>query len=65
MSNDGRPSDLFERLWLLRACYPMRGAFDDTSTLTIAQAIDYAERLMRAARWEQRRTWRGATRQTA
>jgi hypothetical protein len=65
MSNDGRPSDLFERLWLLRACYPMRSAFDDTSTLTIVQAIDYGERLMRAARWERRRTWRGPTRQTA
>jgi hypothetical protein len=63
--NDERASDLFERLWLLRACYPMRSAYDDAGTLTIAQTIDYAERLMRAARWQQRRAWPGSTRQAA
>jgi hypothetical protein len=60
-----RASDLFERLWLLRACYPRRSAYDDSATLTIAQAIDHGERLMRAARWHERRTWPGSTRQAA
>jgi len=63
--NDEGASDLFERLWLLRACYPMRSAYDGPGTLTVGQAIDYGERLMRAARWQERRTWRGSTRQTA
>jgi hypothetical protein len=62
---DKQPRELFERLWLLRACYPMRSAYDDVSTLTIAQAIDHGERLMRAARWHQRRTWPGSARQAA
>lgn len=65
MRNDERASDLFERLWLLRACYAMRSAYDDASTLTIAQTIDHGERLMRAARWQQRRTWPGSARQAA
>jgi len=65
MRNDERGSDLFERLWLMRACYPMRSAYDAAGTVTIAQAIAHGERLMRAVRWQERRSRPGPTRQAA
>jgi len=52
-----RSGDLFERLWLLRRCYSLRGSYDATGVLTVAEAIAHGERLMRVARQQERRTW--------
>ena len=39
--------EAFERLWLLRQCYPLRSDYDRRSAMTIADAIVHAEQLMR------------------
>jgi hypothetical protein len=39
-------ADLFEQLWLLRWCYALRSDYDRRSTLTIEEAIGYAEQLL-------------------
>jgi hypothetical protein len=46
----------FEQLWLLRACYTLRGDYDSRSTVNVAEAIEYGEQLMRLVRIRER--WR-------
>ena len=54
MDGQDRPgSDIFEELWLLRACYPNRSDFDTRGTLTLNDAIAYGERLMRTVHLRQ------------
>jgi hypothetical protein len=60
-----RPADVFERLLLLRTCYPLRSDFDARGILSVEQAIHHGELLMRRARWQQRRTWPGPSRTAA
>jgi hypothetical protein len=55
-------SELFEQLWLLRHCYPLRSAYDADGTLPIDEAIEHGERLMRIGRWDDHRTWKGSSR---
>jgi hypothetical protein len=62
---DERSPELFEQLWLLRHCYPLRSAYDAAGSLSVAQAIEHGERLMRQARWQERRQWRGQSRTAA
>jgi hypothetical protein len=51
-----RSADPFEQLWLLRRCYELRSDYDRRSTLTIDEAIGYAEQLLT---WFQpRERWR-------
>jgi hypothetical protein len=57
VNDSKRSGDLFERLWLLRRCYPLRSPYDAVGTLTIAEAITHGERLMRVAHWQERRAW--------
>lgn len=57
MNESKRSGDLFERLWLLRRCYSLRGSYDAIGVLTVADAIAHGERLMRLARQQERRTW--------
>jgi hypothetical protein len=40
---------IFEGLWLLRVSYPFRSDYDARSTLSVDEAINHGERLMRAA----------------
>jgi len=42
--------DLFEQLWLLRFCYRYRSDYDRRETLTVSEAVVYAEQLMRLGR---------------
>jgi hypothetical protein len=58
MYGSHEPSDIFEQLFLLRRCYPLRSAYDTQPTLSINEAVDYAERLMRLATIRDRRTGR-------
>jgi hypothetical protein len=46
-ARDRANSDIFEGLWLLRACYPYRSDYDARGTLTVDDAIDYGEQLLR------------------
>ena len=39
-------SESFERLWLLRQCYPRRSDYDRRSDLTVDEAIAFGERLL-------------------
>jgi hypothetical protein len=39
-------ANLFEQLWLLRRCYALRSDYDRSSTLSIDEAVDYAEQLL-------------------
>jgi hypothetical protein len=58
MQSSQRPGELFERLWLLRRCYPVRSAYDIQPTLSVDAAVEYAERLMRLATIRDGRTGR-------
>lgn len=42
--------DPFERLWLLRRFYPLRSDYDSRSTMSVDDAVQYAEELLRASR---------------
>lgn len=58
MDAHGRPDDdIFEGLWLLRACYPRRSDYDACGTMSISDAIAYGEQLMRTVHLRER--WRG------
>ena len=54
---DRADDDIFEEVWLLRACYPYRSDYDARGTLTVAEAIAYGEQLLR--RVSARDQWRG------
>jgi hypothetical protein len=55
----------FEQLWLLRACYELRSEYDSRSTLSVADAIAYGERLLRLMRIRERSSGYGTTNRTA
>ena len=58
MDAQDRPNgDIFEGLWLLRVCYPLRSDYDGRGTLSVRDAIDYGEQLMRIQHLRQR--WSG------
>ena len=58
MDAQDRPSgDIFEGLWLLRACYPLRSDYDTLGTLRVRDAIDYGEQLMSVQHLRER--WSG------
>ncbi|MGH2456485.1 MAG: hypothetical protein ACRDHD_09555 [Candidatus Limnocylindria bacterium] len=57
MERNRSSGELFERLWLLRACYPYRSDYDTRSTLTVGEVVLYGEQLMRLARLRGR--WTG------
>jgi hypothetical protein len=50
---------LFEQLWLLRHCYALRGDYDRRPTMSVDDAISYAEELTR--RVLIREAWRGGS----
>jgi hypothetical protein len=54
---DRANGDIFEEVWLLRACYRHRSDYDARGTLTVAEAIAYGEQLLR--RGSARDQWRG------
>jgi hypothetical protein len=49
--------ELFEQLWLLHACYGLRGEYDSRSVMSVTQAVAYGEQLLRLVRIRER--WRG------
>ena len=50
---DRASSDIFEELWLLRTCYLLRSDYDSRGSLSVTDAIDYGERLMRTVHLRQ------------
>jgi len=50
---DRARSDIFEELWLLRTCYRLRSDYDSRGSLSVTDAIDYGERLMRTVHLRQ------------
>ena len=46
-AQNGTSGEIFERLWLLRACYPVRSDYDNRRTMSVDEAIAYGEALMR------------------
>ena len=42
--------EMFERLLVLRRCYPRRSEYDRRAVLSVAATIDYGEWRMRLAR---------------
>lgn len=66
MDAQDRPSgDIFEALWLLRACYALRSDYDAIGTLSVRGAIDYGEQLMRIQHLRERWSGFGRTHRTA
>jgi hypothetical protein len=49
--------EIFEDLWLLRACYQYRSDYDTRSTLSVSEAIAYGEQLLHGT--SVRDQWRG------
>ena len=56
-AHEGTSGDIFERLWLLRACYLYRSDYDARSVLSVDEAIEFGEELLRAAHRHER--WSG------
>ena len=52
MRGNQRPSELLERLVLLRAWYRLRSAYDRDPVLCVEAAIAYGESLLRHTRLE-------------
>jgi hypothetical protein len=64
MERHRQAGESFEQLWLLRACYGLRGDYDSRSTLTVAEAIAYGEQLLRLVRIRERWAGYGTTNRT-
>jgi hypothetical protein len=56
-AREGAGRDIFERLCVLRACYPYRSDYDARSTLSVNEAIAYGEQLLRIVHLRER--WSG------
>lgn len=56
-AQDKDRGEIFEGLWLLRACYPYRSDYDARSTLSVPEAVAYGEQLLH--RTSVRDQWRG------
>jgi hypothetical protein len=60
-ADDQAIGEIFEGLWLLRACYPFRSDYDARSTMSVSETIAYGEQLMRLMHLRER--WSGGFRQ--